>query len=185
MINCNYTPDYTLEGTDNDLFGDYLYEIVSNNIYKMTAKFRSVISKDDILDLIQDVWLKVFNKRDKYDPTGNFEGWVYRICLHAVYDFADKNNKRRGKHCSLPEDYEKEESPAFLDGRLPDFTIIQKEAVENINKGISTLRPKSQKVVEMLVNEVPYKKMATVIGCRENTVKTTVCRVRQELRKAM
>ena len=100
-----------------------------------------------------------------------------------MYDLAQKCSKRRDKHCSLPEDYEKEESPAFLDERRPDFRIIQKESVEQIERGIATLKPEKQKVVHMLVEEVPYKKMAVVIGCRENTVKTTVCRVRQELNR--
>lgn len=151
----------------------------------MASKFYSVMSSDDILDLIQDTWMKVFDKREQYDPNGNFNGWVYRICQNAVYDFAEKSSKRKGRHCSLPDDYETEESPAFLDERRPDFRIIQKESVEHIEKGIATLKPKQQKVVEMLVNRVPYKKMALVIGCREQAVKTTVCRVRQYLDKAI
>lgn len=183
MINCTYVSDCTCNGADYGLFGDHLYKVVNKNICKIASKFYSVMSSDDIKDLIQDTWMKVFDKREQYDPNGNFNGWVYRICQNAVYDLAEKCSKRRGIHCSLPDDYEKEESPAFLDERRPDFRIIQKESVEHIEKGIASLKPKQQKVVEMLINKVPYKKMAVVIGCRENTVKTTVCRVRQELNK--
>ena len=183
MINCTYVSDCTRKGADYGLFGDHLYEVVNKNIRKMASKFSSVMSSDDIMDLIQDTWLKVFDKSEQYDPNGNFDGWVYRICQNAVYDFTQKCSKRRGKHCSLPEDYEKEESPAFLDDRRPDFSIIQKESVEHIERGIATLKPEKQKVVHMLIEEVPYKTMAVVIGCRENTVKTTVCRVRQDLNR--
>lgn len=48
-----------------------------------------------------------------------------------------------------------------------------------------TLKPNQQKVVRLLIDEIPYKKMAAVIGCKENTVKTQVCRVRQVLKEAI
>ena len=185
MVNCSFVPDRTDKGTEYGLFGDYLYSIVNKNIRQMSSKFSSVMSKDDVFDLTQDTWLKIVDKSGNYDPNRNFEGWVYRICKNAVYDYADRRDKLIKRQCTLPEKHDKEVSSVYRVDRSPDFNIIQKESVDHINKGIASLKPKKQQVIEMVINGVPYKKMSTVIGCRDNTVKTIVCRVRQELNEAI
>lgn len=185
MISYNIVSDCTQRGADYGIFGDYLFKIVSRNISRMAAKFHSVLSQEDVMDLTQDTWLKIIDKSSQFKADGNFEGWVYRICQNSVYDYADKCDKHRKRKCALPEDYENEKSPVFHEDRLPDFRVIQNESVAHIEGSIETLKPKHKNLVWMLVDEVPYKKMATRIGCREKTVKTQVCRVRQCLRKAM
>ena len=57
--------------------------------------------------------------------------------------------------------------------------------MKRIERGIQSLNPKQQKVVRLLIDETPYKKMAVAIGCKENTVKTQVCRVRKALNEAI
>ena len=185
MINCTYVSDYTRKGNNDDLFGDYLYALTGKFIGYIASKFYSVLSTEDIEDLIQDTWMKINDKREQYDPEGNFEGWVYSICRNSVYGLCNKRAKAKGKQTALPEDYEMKESPAFLDERDTDFHIIQSESVARIERGIQSLKPNRQKVVRLLIDEIPYKKMAPVLGCSENTVKTQVCRVRQELKAAM
>ena len=172
-------------GTEYGIFGDSLFRTVSRNISRMAFKFQSVMTQDDVMDLIQDTWLRIVDKSDQYDPDGNFEGWVYRICQNAVNDFAKKCDKYRKRRCALPENYDNEKSSVFEEDRLSDFRVIQNESVAHIENSIDTLKPKQQKLVWMLVDEVPYKRMAPQLGCRVETVKTQVCRVRQCLRKAM
>lgn len=182
MINCTNVSDYTRKGNNNDLFGDYLYALTGKFIGYIASKFYSVISTEDVEDLIQDTWMKINDKREQYDPKGNFEGWVYSICRNNVYSLCNKIAKLKGKQTALPEDYQVKGSLAFIDDRDTDFHIIQNESVERIERGIQSLRPHGQKVVRLLIDEVPYKKMAPVLSCSENTVKTQVCRVRQELK---
>ena len=185
MINCTYVSDYTRKGNNYDLFGDYLYALTGKFIGYIASKFYSVLSTEDIEDLIQDTWMKINDKREQFNPEGNFEGWVYSICRNSVYSLCNKRAKLKGKQTALPEDYEVKGSPAFLGDWDTDFHIIQNESVERIERGIQSLKPNRQKVVRLLIDEVPYNKMAPVLGCSENTVKTQVCRVRQELKKAI
>ena len=172
-------------GASNDLFGAPLYRLVDKNIRSLAARFMSILSEQDIDDLVHDAWIHVNEHKASFKVGGNFEGGVYSICRNSVYSLCNKRAKINGKQTALPEDYEMKESPAFLDERDTDFPIIQSESVERIERGIQSLKPNRQKVVRLLIDEVPYKKMAVVIGCNENTVKTQVCRVRQELRAAI
>ena len=185
MINCTYVSDYTRKGYNDDLFGDYLYALIGKFIDYMASKFYSVLSTEDVEDLIQDTWMKINDKKEQFNPDGNFEGWVYSICKNGVYTLCNKRAKLKGKQTALPEDYEVKGSPAFLGERGTDFDIIQREETDRIERGIQTLKPHNQKVVRLLIDRVPYNKMAPVLGCSENTVKTQVCRVRQVLRKVI
>lgn len=185
MINCTYVSDYTRKGNNDGLFGDYLYALIGKFIDYMASKFYSVLSTEDVEDLIQDTWMKINDKKEQFNPDGNFEGWVYSICRNSVYALCNKTAKLKGKQTALPEDYEVKGSPAFLGERGTDFDIIQREETDRIERGIQTLKPHNQKVVRLLIDGVPYNKMAPVLGCSENTVKTQVCRVRQVLRKVI
>lgn len=185
MINCTYASDYSRKGNNFDLFGDYLYSLTSKFVGYIASKFYSVLSTEDVEDLIQDTWMKIYDKREQYNPKGNFEGWVYSICRNSVYALCNKQAKFQGKKLGLPEDYKEMELSEFLDERDTDFDIIQREETNRIERGIQTLKPHGQKVVRLLIDGVPYNKMAPVLGCSENTVKTQVCRVRQVLRKAI
>ena len=94
----NTKPNYKLNSknyTENELFGDYLYALVKDFIHNMAGKFYSVIGDDDTKDLIQDAWLKVLENKDQYDPSKNFEGWVFRICKNFVRATAPKITKYR------------------------------------------------------------------------------------------
>lgn len=185
MINCTYVSDYTRKGNNDDLFGDYLYALIGKFIDYMASKFYSVLSTEDVEDLIQDTWMKINDKKEQFNPDGNFEGWVYSICRNNVYGLCNKRARLQGKKLGFPEDYKEMEMNEFLDERDTDFDIIQREETDRIERGIQTLKPHGQKVVRLLIDEVPYNKMAPVLGCSENTVKTQVCRVRQVLRKVI
>ena len=105
MIKCTYASDYTRKGNNFDLFGDYLYSLTSKFVGYIASKFYSVLSTEDVEDLIQDTWMKIYDKREQYDPKGNFEGWVYSICRNNVYGLCNKRARLQGKKLGLPEEY--------------------------------------------------------------------------------
>lgn len=64
----------------------------------------------------------------------------------------------------------------------PDCAIFfWREAVYRIESSIQSLKPNQQRVVRLMIDDVPYKNMAVVIGCKENTVKTQICHTMKSL----
>ena len=181
MISTSFVPSRTIKGTSVDLFGDYLYHTISKNISLMAGKYYSILSDQDIEDLIHDTYIKISDKRGSFRPGGNFDGWVYRICRNSVLDCATQTSKRRGRYCALPQDGDYYECSAY-DSASADRKVIQQEEERKIWRVIGNLKPESRELAYMLLDRVPYKEMAIVLGCNENTVKTKVCRFRQELR---
>lgn len=179
MISCTFIPEHVRKGAD--LFGDHLYNIINKNIRLLTARFRSILSEEDIEDLVHDTYVRIVLKRERYNPAGNFEGWVYRICRNSVYDCASQKGKRSGIRVVIPEDRDYNENLIRNDSAA-DYHIIQKEAEDRIWRGINRLKPAYKDVAVLLTDEATYEEMSAVLGCKVNAVKTRVCRTRQNLR---
>ncbi len=52
---------------------------------RMVTKYTS--DQDQILDILNDGFLRVFKKIDKYEGKGSFEGWVRKIIYHSVSNY--------------------------------------------------------------------------------------------------
>lgn len=54
---------------------------------------RHTNDKDQIIDIINNGFLKVFKKLDSYGHQGSFEGWVRKIIYHSMCDYFKKYEK--------------------------------------------------------------------------------------------
>lgn len=50
--------------------------------------FKLTHSQDDAKEIVQEVFLKVWEKREILDPDSNFEGFIYTIAKNVVYNKA-------------------------------------------------------------------------------------------------
>src|SRR5262245_35346446 len=67
---------------------DAIYELYANRLFGQIVKFtRSVEPAQEIL---QDVFLKVWEQRHKLDSTRSFRGYIFRITENKVYDYFRK-----------------------------------------------------------------------------------------------
>lgn len=47
---------------------------------------RSVADEDQARELYQDVWMRVIDRREDWQPTGRFVGWLFTIARHRMVD---------------------------------------------------------------------------------------------------
>ena len=52
---------------------------------------------DQIIDILNDGFLRVFQKVHLFKHQGSFEGWVRRIIYHSIFDYIRSNTKYREK----------------------------------------------------------------------------------------
>jgi RNA polymerase sigma-70 factor (ECF subfamily) len=190
MMKSNYAPKCTNKVQDTDLFGVTLYDFVKKHTTKIAGKFYSILSDEDMEDLVHDIYLKVYGKRHQYKEGGNFNGWVWRICRNAVYDYADAKKEYYEEYLAIDEGFDDDDAmdidhtSVLADWAFAtDRQMILEELKNNFWKAINKLSPDSREVVELLMNDTPYDVMAEILGCSDGAVRVKVYRARKELER--
>lgn len=174
----------------NDIFETSLAAAVDRNIRKMAAGFRSILSEQDIDDIVQDACLKILLQKDKYRPDGNFEGWVYRICqnhmrsitpkydsrLKMRFSYDDKNKK---DFFGLDSDY----SSVFGDtGSSPDTITIGRESERIILNKVDSMNEGERKLLNMMIDEQSRDRMREELDCTDGNLRIKILRARNKMR---
>lgn len=167
-----------LEGASSDLFGEYLYSLVDMNVRKLTKKFNSVVSEQDKEDIVQDIWLMMQKKKHMVKEDNNFKGWVYMCCRNYIYSFLRERKKKNERE--FPTDH----LWGIHDTHSPEKDYISREVEKRLHEAIRKQTTEQQKVAEMLIDDVPYSKMAHKLDCTENTVRGRIFRLRHNLKVA-
>ena len=190
MMKKNYAQKCTTGVHDTDLYEVDLYYFVKKHTTKMAGKFYSILSDEDMEDLVQEAYLRVCNRRQQYKEGGNFNGWVWTICRYAVYDCADAKRKYNEEHIAIDEDFDDDDAMDIDHSSvLADWTFatdrktIQEEFKNSFWKAIDMLSPESREVVDLLMRDIPYDVMADILGCSEGAVRVRVYRARKELKR--
>lgn len=176
-------------GAGNDLFGAYLYKLVNKNIRSLSGRFISILSAQDVDDLVHDAWLHVIDQKASFKAEGNFEGWAYTTCRNFLWKVTSKISK--GMKVTLSYDDQSNDDYFGLDSDYssefadctwaPDTKLISRESEEHIYKTIDRLKDNDQKLVGMMIEGRSRDKMAKEMGCKDSTLRVKVLRVREKL----
>src|SRR5678810_530538 len=70
-----------------------LVRTFSPMVFRLISRFFR--SREDVEDLAQDVFLKMFGRIDQIRPQENFPGWLSRVTVNTCYDELRKNRRRK------------------------------------------------------------------------------------------
>ncbi len=135
--------------------------------------------EDEAQDMVQNGFIKVFDKLSVYNFTGSFEGWVRRIMVNTAIDFIRKHKKNTYSledENSLTSDTE---DGIILDEELSEVNFKAKKAVEAIGK----LSAGYKMVFNLYVMEgYTHKEIAEYLDISEGTSKSNLAKAKQKLR---
>ena len=181
----------SLNSSNSNPFGQSLYKTVNKTVRSMAGKFYTILSDEDIDDLVQDTYIRIIENSSKIDFDRNFAGYVFRTCQNMVNSCALAKSKRNSIILDLDEEFDDEDYPYELDRSsilvdrtyVADRMTLEEEGKEKFWGVIDRLTPSHREVADLLMEETPYDEMAKVLGCSSNALKTRVCRTRQTLSK--
>lgn len=112
---------------------------------------------NDVEDIVQTVFLKVYSNLDKYDEIkASFSTWIYIITRNTVYDYL--KDKRDHPVIELIENtvYSAEE---------PDDSLLNQEALEELARTLQKL-PQNQRDIIILIyyKNLDRRKVAEMFG---------------------
>jgi len=144
-------------------------------------------------DLMQEVFLRVIKGAPTYQKQAKFTTWVYTIARNLCVDHTRRAKHRKAASLDQPigsGDTGKERSTMgeLVADRGPqvDRQAIGRELQGHLQHAISALSEEQREV--FLMREylnMPFKEIAEVIGCPENTVKSRMRYALDHLRQLL
>ena len=136
-------------------------------------------------DLTQEVFLRVYQARERYQPDARFTTWLYRIATNlALNALRDRKNEK----LTETTDRQQGEEGGILDRTPDERPTVEQQMVESdrqrlIRDAIGDL-PEKQRAAVILhkYQEVDYRQIASVLRVSESAVKSLLFRAYENLR---
>jgi RNA polymerase sigma-70 factor (ECF subfamily) len=141
--------------------------------------------ESEIEDIVQEVWLKAFDKLGSFRGEAPFEHWLMRMTVRTCYDFL--RGHQRNREMAFSEISEPEED--WLDRFVADPSSAAEEADAArtlVNRVLEKLSPEARLVIQLLeIEDRSVKEIAELTGWSVPLVKVRAFRARAEMRKIL
>ena len=137
---------------------------------------RITLSRAEAEDIVQDVLIKVWNRRDDLAEVDSIEAYSLTVCRNLSLDRLQRKENDNVNLDDAP--------PTEADDAPPDLQMIRNERIDNIKRLIDRL-PIPQRAAMQLrdMEGKTYKEISAITGQTEEQVKVNIFRARQYIRK--
>lgn len=171
-----------LKAGDEDAFKE-LVDRHRDAVVNLT--YRYLGNRTDAEDLAQEVFLKVYRARARYEPAAKFTTWLYRVaantCLNEVRD-----RRRRPTFAAAPFDAREDGGVPAADRNSPSppEEAERSEMREAVRAALAEL-PERQRMALVLnkFHGLGYEELADSLGMTVPAVKSLLVRARENVRR--
>lgn len=138
--------------------------------------------RDSAEEVLQEGFIKIFEKLDRFDYKGSFEGWMRRIMANTAIDSIRKS-KKDPMLTDKDEDFKLGAEDAMVLKEELDFVGLKAEiALE----AIGSLSPAYKAVFNLyVIEEYTHKEIAEILGISEGTSKSNLSKAKLNLQKVL
>ncbi|MCP5524819.1 MAG: sigma-70 family RNA polymerase sigma factor [Verrucomicrobiales bacterium] len=141
--------------------------------------------EDEVADIVQDVFIKAYQKLDSFRGDAPFEHWLMRLAVHTCYDHLRRHQRRPESTFTELTDDEND----WLDRTLaaPEDTSEDTDAARAlVQRLLEMLPPPARLVITLLeIERRSVKEIAEITGWSPTLVKVRAFRARAEMRKCV
>lgn len=141
----------------------------------MRLAYTYVKNKQVAEDIIQDVFLRAYEKREAFKGHSTYRTYLYRMTINRCYDhlrsWSYKNERISDKISSF-----------FQSRNSTEGDVISNDERHTIGKEVLSLDLKYREVIVLYYyKELSIYEVATILACSSNTIKTRLRRAREQL----
>ena len=135
------------------------------------AALRMTGDRDDAGDIVQTVFIRVYENLESYDPKYKFFSWVYRMMMNEAINFINRNKPKVSLNQSLVSDEPR-----------PDEKYASKRLSQCVEDAIAEL-PLDYRVAIIFRHwaDLPYRDIGFILDIPEKTVKSRLYSARRML----
>ncbi len=130
----------------------------------------------EVEDMAQDTFLRVFNYRHRYEPTGKFTNFLFVLARHV---WADAGRRAHRRPESLSETLDEGPAPG-------ERGIARADARADVEVALAQLSEKLRSVVVLSVYQgLEYRRIAEILDIPVGTVKSRMHLAMRQMREAL
>jgi RNA polymerase sigma-70 factor (ECF subfamily) len=139
----------------------------------------------EVEDIVQEVWLKAFQKLGSFRGEAPFEHWLMRLAVRTCYDFLRGHQRNRESSFSELSEPENDWLERFV--QQPETAGEDSEAARMlVERLLEELSPPARLIITLLeLEDRPVKEIAKLTGWSVPLVKVRAFRARAEMRKVL
>jgi len=141
--------------------------------------------ESEVEDIVQEVWLKAFQKLASFRGEAPFEHWLMRLAVRTCYDFLRAHQRNRETNISEISEAEDDWLERFA--AEPESTSENADAARQlIDRILDQLPPTARLVITLLeIEDHSVKEISKMTGWSVPLVKVRAFRARAEMRKIL
>lgn len=149
--------------------------------------YRFVGNHSEAEDLLQDVFLKIFDKAQDYKPLGKFKTWLYTMARNQCVDHYRRKQIRKAE--SLNKNIDSDSEQTFLDQlaseNVDTETSLKQRELDSILEAALQSLSEEQREVVLLRSKMGFKfdEIAEMTNNSSNTVKSRMRYALEGIRK--
>ena len=154
-------------------------------IYHLCVRMTGDLQRGE--DLKQDAFMRLFEKRKDYQPTGRFSTFLWRIALNLCYDELRRQQRRREFLIgSAAEDMEGAPPESPSEGPGPDVSAAALEEGELVRQAVMQL-PEIYRAVIVLrhYQDLKLARIAEILEIPEGTVNSRMAQALDRLSRIL
>jgi RNA polymerase sigma-70 factor (family 1) len=152
-----------------------LFERYAPRIYSFS--FSYLKNAQDSEELVQDVFLKIWEKRDSLDKTKNTKAFIFKVAVNTIYDFIRRKNIESAYQEFAAANFEQQ----------PDSTwhqVIFDEMIVNLDILVKQMPAERQKIFRLSREEgMTNDEIASKLNLSKRTVENQLYRAIAFLKK--
>ena len=150
------------------------FKTLHSEYHRMVLNLCRGFMKGDVdmaRDLVQDVFINVWNALPKYRAEASYKTWIYRIAVNTcLLQIRKEKNKL---NVPLEEAFHSTETDA-------NTTQLDNEQI--LYRAIGRLDEVERLIIMMVLEEVEYEEISRIIGITENNLRVKIHRIRTKLK---
>lgn len=141
--------------------------------------FRLTGQRVEAEDVVQEVFLRVWNKREQADQIANLEAFCMQIARNLSIDRLRQKDRQHSDLEQLPEARD-------IDHRTPEQWALQQDLAQKVRQLVEQLPIKQKMVLQLRdIEEMSYQEIAQTLDISMDQVKVNLFRARNFIREQL
>jgi len=145
-----------------------LFERYSPRIYQFSLSYLK--NKSDAEELVQDIFLKIWEKREMLDVSKNIKSFIFKVAVNTIYDFIRHKNIENAFNDFARANFETDSNNTW-------HTVIFDEMTANLKELVAKLPEQQQKIFQLSKEEgLASEEIAEKLNLSKRTVENHLYR---------